>query len=331
MSAGEDAAVDVVIPVRNGARFLAACLDSVRAQTRAPRAVIVVDDGSTDATPRILADYAARWPKLNVIRSGPLGLSHARNLAIRACAAPYIAFLDSDDVWEPAKLERQMNLFSSGPSRVGLVYCCYYHIDGDGHRIDGRPMTEPRRRIDLLHDLLAEGNIVSGSGSAVIVVRELLERAGGFDEKLTFAEDWDAWLRLAEITEFDFVPDALVGIRLHGNSMQGGEVPQKTEGFLLQVLLILDRWYKTPKFPPQLRAQYRRTVVYLAILRAKRQPARQLLRQLELFREIKSGTGRFGHDLFSGPFDFLAAVYGTRLNSLWRRSGRLLAKNMGLR
>jgi glycosyltransferase involved in cell wall biosynthesis len=329
MSAGDELAVDVVIPVRNGARFLEACLDSVMAQTRAPRAVIVVDDGSTDGSAAIVESYMGRWPALRLVQTDRRGLPHARNTGIANCRAPFVAFLDSDDVWEPAKLERQMHFFSSAPSRVGLIYCCYYHIDENGHRIDGRHMTEPRRRIDLLHDLLAEGNIVSGSGSAVIVARALLERAGGFDEKLTFAEDWEFWLRLAEITEFDFVPDALVGIRLHDKSMQGGEMPQKTEQFLLQVLLILDRWYKTPRFPPRLRAQYRRTVVYLAILRAKRQPVQQLRRQLELFREIKWGTGRFGHDLFSGPVDFLAAVYGTRLSSLWRRSGRLLTKIWG--
>ena len=259
------------------------------AQTRAPQAVIVVDDGSTDGTAAIVESYMARWPALRLIRAEGRGVPHARNTGIANCRAPFVAFLDSDDVWEPAKLERQMHLFSSAPSGVGVIYCRYYHLDENGRRIDGRPMTEPRKRIDLLHDLLAEGNIVSGSGSAVIVARELLGRAGGFDEKLTFAEDWDLWLRLAEITEFDFVPDALVGIRLHDKSMQGGEVPQKTEGFLLQVLLILDRWYKTPKFPPQLHAQYRRTVVYLAVLRAKRQPVRQLSRQLEALSGNQAG------------------------------------------
>jgi glycosyltransferase involved in cell wall biosynthesis len=326
MSAGDELTVDVVIPVRNGARFLESCLDSVMAQTRVPRAVIVVDDGSTDGTAAIVKGYMGRWPALRLVQTDRSGLPHARNTGIANCGAPLVAFLDSDDVWEPAKLERQMLLFSSAPSRVGVIYCCYYHIDENGRRIDGRPMTEPRRRVDLLRDLLAEGNIISGSGSAVIVARELLERAGGFDEKLRFAEDWDLWLRLAEITEFDFVPDVLVGIRLHGGSMQGAEVPQKAEGFLVQVLQILDRWYTTPKFPPQLRAQYRRTVVYLAILRAKRQPAQQLQRQLELFREIKWGTGRFGHDLFSGPVDFLVTIYGTRLNSLWHRFRRLLTR-----
>jgi hypothetical protein len=153
----------------------------------------------------------------------------------------------------------------------------------------------------------------------VVVRHELLERTGGFDERLTFGEDWDLWLRLAEIAEFDFVPDTLVGIRLHDQSMQQSEASQKEVQFLLQILLILDRWCQTPIFPSDLRGRYRRTVVHLAILRAKKQTALQLLRHLELFWKIKSGPSGFGRGLFSGPHDFLAAVYGTRLNSLWRR------------
>jgi glycosyltransferase involved in cell wall biosynthesis len=318
MSARDDCAVDVVIPVRNGARFLKSCLDSVMAQTRAPRAVIVVDDGSTDGTAAIASSCMERWPALQLVRRDKRGLPHARNTGIASCQAPFVAFLDSDDVWEPGKLERQMQLFSTAPSRVGLVYCSYYHIDETGQRLEGQ-RVEPQRRRDLLHDLLVEGNIVSGSGSAVIARRELLERTGGFDEKLTFGEDWDLWLRLAEITDFDFVPDALVGIRLHDQSMQQSEVSRKEAKFLLQILLILDRWYKTPTFPSELRGEYRRTVVHLAILAAKKQPALQLPRQLELFWRIKFGASGFGRDLFSGPLDFLAAVYGTRLSSLWRR------------
>ena len=319
MSTGDDCAVDVIVPVRNGSRFLGACLDSVRAQTRAPRAVIVVDDGSTDGTAAMVEGYIKRWPAFQLIRTGERGLPHARNTGIANCRAPLVAFLDSDDVWEPAKLERQVRLFSSAPLRVGLIYCSYYHIDEDGHRIASRRVTEPRGRGDLFRDLLARGNIVSGSGSAVIARRDLLERAGGFDERLTFGEDWDLWLRLAEITEFDFVRDALVGIRLHGQSMQGGAVSQKQERHLLQILQILDRWYGTPKFPPQLRNEYRRTVVHLAILRAKRAPASQLSRQLKLYQEVRGGPGRFGRELFSGPVDFFAAIFGTRLGSLWRR------------
>ncbi len=247
-----ESAVDVVIPVRNGARYIASCLDSVIAQTMTVSSAIVVDDGSTDDTAEVVEGYMRRWPTLRLIRTRQHGVSHARNTGIANCRSPYIAFLDSDDVWEASKLERQMRLFSAS-SQVGLVYCSYYHIDKTGMRIESCQIVQPRRRVDLLHDLLVERNVVSGSGSAAVVRRELLERTGVFDEKLTFGEDWDLWLRLAEVAEFDFVPDALVGIRLHKESKQGRGASQKNERFLCQTLLILDRWYRTPIFPAPLK------------------------------------------------------------------------------
>ena len=100
--------VDVIIPVRNRPRLIQTCLDSVRAQTLQPSAVIVVDDGSTDETPAVLAEYASGWSRLHVIRSEHGGAAQARNIGVAACQAPFVAFLDSDDVWHPEKLERQM-------------------------------------------------------------------------------------------------------------------------------------------------------------------------------------------------------------------------------
>jgi glycosyltransferase involved in cell wall biosynthesis len=315
LNAGVDLAVDVVIPVRNGARYIGCCLDSIIAQSVPARAATVVDDGSTDGTAAIVEGYMARWPALQLVQTGKRGLPHARNTGIANCRAPFVAFLDSDDVWEPSKLERQMRLFSTASSRVGFVHCSYYHIDEAGRRLEGRHITEPRRRRDLHHDLLVEGNIVSGSGSAVVVRRELLERTGGFDETLTYGEDWDLWLRLAELTELDFVPDALVGIRLHDGSMQRGDVSQKEERFLLQKLLVLDRWYEQPNFPLHLRDEYRRLAVELAILEA----VLRLPKQLELFRKIKFGDSRFGCDLFSSQFDFLTEMYKSIPKVLIRR------------
>ena len=93
-----------------------------------------------------------------------------------------------------------MRLFSSLLSRIGLAHRSYYHIDETGQRLEGCDIVERRRRRDVLHDLLAEGNIVSGFGSAVTE-----KRAAGvhrrFDERLTFGEDWELWLRLTEITK----------------------------------------------------------------------------------------------------------------------------------
>ena len=115
--------VDVVIPVRDGARFLPACLDSVRVQSYAPRTIIVVDDGSSDGTPAILADYARRDPRFTIIRSAPVGVSHARNLGLKASLASYVAFLDADDVWDPTKLECQIGLFTDERPQLGFVHC----------------------------------------------------------------------------------------------------------------------------------------------------------------------------------------------------------------
>src|SRR5580704_7335083 len=102
MSDGE-LAVDVVIPVRNGARYIASCLDSVIAQTMTVRSAIVVDDGSTDDTAEIVEDYMRRWPAMRLIRTCQRGLPHARNTGIANCRSPYVAFLDSDDIWEASK------------------------------------------------------------------------------------------------------------------------------------------------------------------------------------------------------------------------------------
>ncbi len=205
-------AVDAVVPVRDGQRYIRDCLDSIMVQTRPVRSVVVVDDGSTDETPDIVDDYRRRWPGLQLVRTRKHGVSHARNIGIANCRAPFVAFLDSDDIWEPTKLDRQMKVFSQAPATVGFVNCSYYPMDEDGRRFE-RATVEPTNPADLFRALLLEGNIVSGSCSAVVARRDLLARVGGFDETLIFGEDWDLWIKLAEIAELRCVADRLVGIR----------------------------------------------------------------------------------------------------------------------
>src|ERR1043166_9460555 len=148
-------AVDVVIPVRDGARYVEACLDSVRAPTRPARTVIVVDDGSTDTTPDILADYQQCWPTLHVVRTGQKGLPHARNVGIANCRAPFVAFLDSEDLWTEDKLKQQIELFARCDPRVGPVYCGAYSIGADAHPIPQQQIV-PHRRADVFRALLLE-------------------------------------------------------------------------------------------------------------------------------------------------------------------------------
>ena len=304
--------VDVVVPVRNGARYIAHALDSIMAQTRPPRAVLVVDYNSTDGTPEIVEDYMRRFSALQLVRAAERGLPHGRNLGVAKCDSPFVAFLDSDDVWDPTKLERQMALFSVAGPLVGFIHCSYYKIDDQGRRIENCHIVQPKKRTDLLGDLLVEGNIISGSGSAVVVRRALLQRAGGFDERLTYAEDWDAWLRLAEICEVDFVPEPLVGIRVHSESMQFREFPGKEEQFFFQLVQILDRWYGHPGFPPRVREQYRQRALHIAMMRGKPGSLSKPLDEAKFYFVLKKCDYRFGRELFHGPAEFFFEIYSER-------------------
>jgi glycosyltransferase involved in cell wall biosynthesis len=305
--------VDVVVPVRDGARFLPACLDSIAAQTLPPRAIIVVDDGSTDLTPQILAEYARRWPSLQIIRSEPRGVSHARNLGLSACQASLVAFLDADDVWEATKLERQMALFAEDRPRLGFVHCAYRLIDEAGRPATDHPISEPRKRGDIFSALLSHGNIVSGSGSAVVVRRKLLDLVGGFDERLFFGEDWDLWLRLASVAEIDFVPERLVAIRTHEQSAQRRPRMRKAELSLFQDLLILDRWYGTERFVEGVRERYREVALSAAIMRQSLHAFSTLKSDWSFYTELKRCGSRLGGELFSGPVDFLGSIFFRRL------------------
>jgi glycosyltransferase involved in cell wall biosynthesis len=313
-------AVDVVIPVRDGARYLRPCLDSVMAQTRPVRAAVAVDDGSTDATPDILADYQRRWPALQVVRTDKRGLPHARNTGIAICRAPFVAFLDSDDVWAAHKLERQLGLFAACGLRVGFVYCGYSLIDDNG-RPSERRVIAPTLRGDVLADLLLGGNLISGSGSAVVARRSLLERAGEFDESLSFAEDWDLWLRLAELCQVDFIPEPLVTIRLHDESMQHRNARHRLKQQLLQRLRVLDRWYLRDRFPAALRAQIRKDVVSIAIEEMRREPLAGWLHAWRLVAELRRSESSFARSLFAGRADFLREFPPRILAAARRRIG----------
>ncbi len=322
MDAIAPSAVDVVIPVRDGARYLSQCLDSVMMQTRGVRAAVAVDDGSTDATPDILAEYQRRWPALEVVRTGKRGLPHARNAGIARCRAPFVAFLDSDDVWAANKLERQLQLFAAQGARVGFVYCGYRLIDEDGQPSERRVIA-PTLRGEVLAALLLGGNLISGSGSAVVARRSLIERAGGFDESLTFAEDWDLWLRLAELSEVDFVPEPLVAIRLHDDSMQHRNAGHRLKHQMIQRLRVLDRWYVQGKLPPGLGAQMRKDVVSIAIEEIRREPLAGWFHAWQLVAELNESEISLGRHLFSGRTDFFCEFPPRISAAIGRRIGWL--------
>lgn len=215
--------VEAVVPAYNAGRYIEEAVRSVWNQTMKPERLIVVDDGSVDCTPEILSrlqqELSAGW--LHLIRQENSGLSAARNAGIRACRAQYVALLDADDVWMPGKLDAQLAVLTAALGRpAGLVYCDFEQIDEDGRTVQGPRFQLNRRARGDVRRLLGDANCIAGSGSGVLVRRDLFEIVGGFDTQLRSAEDWDMWQRLAEVTHFDFVPQALVKIRRHSLSMQ---------------------------------------------------------------------------------------------------------------
>ena len=197
--------VSVVIPVFNRPAAVCRAIESVLAQTCQDFEIIVVDDGSTDATAASVAALANR--RITLIRhERNRGGSAARNTGIRAASAAYVAFLDSDDEWLPRKLERQLEVFRRSGDRLGLVYSGYERILADGSVL----RQIPEDRGDLARSLLTE-NVVGGT-SVGMVRRHVFDEIGGFDETLPSAQDVDFWLRICEQFSADFAPEILVRV-----------------------------------------------------------------------------------------------------------------------
>lgn len=205
--------VSVVIPAYNAAGFVGRAVDSVLAQTHQAREILVINDGSTDDTPRVLEAYGDR---IRVIHQRNGGLSNARNRGIREARGDYIAFLDADDRWLPEKLARQVEILSQQP---GIGFCSTRTlVETPTHEITGE-WSCPKVEGSLLATLFLRNGAIPGSGSGVMVRRPLLEQTGGFDEGLHSLEDIDCWMRLAAVSEYACIDEPLTVIVKHPDSM----------------------------------------------------------------------------------------------------------------
>jgi glycosyltransferase involved in cell wall biosynthesis len=183
--------VSVITPAYNVAPYIAETIESVLAQTVRDLEMIVVDDGSTDATLEVASKYARRDPRVRVLRQANGGISVARNQALRHASGEFIAILDSDDIWLPTFLERQLPLFAQ--HGVDIVTGNAWFM---GSRLDGqcaRPCPDRRPAPDLTGILRDETAVFILS----VFTRRVYERIGGFDETLRTNEDYDYWIRAA--------------------------------------------------------------------------------------------------------------------------------------
>jgi glycosyltransferase involved in cell wall biosynthesis len=199
--------VSVVLPVRDGARYLREAVESVLGQSLADLELIVVDDGSTDETPSLLAGFDDR--RLRVLRQDRLGLVPALNRGLEAAKAPYVARMDADDVSLPERLERQVAFLDAHPRAV-LVVPGVELMDEEGHGVG--TLVLPPADADLRRRLLLRNPITHGS---VVARRSALEAVGGYRAAHGANEDYDLWRRLARDWELAALPDLLYRYRVH--------------------------------------------------------------------------------------------------------------------
>jgi glycosyltransferase involved in cell wall biosynthesis len=213
--------VSIILPVFNRLKYLRPAIASVRAQTRTAWELVIVDDGSDDETRSFLGglDDARIRTELLAHSGNP---SAVRNAGIRRARGRYLAFLDSDDLWVPHKLEVQLGMMQRSPERR-WSYTKESFIDEVGAPVSDlgfKPWTpyegnivEPLLRIDALV-----------STCTVVAERSLVVEAGSFDEEQWFAEDYDLWLRLSMRGEVSASPEPLSAVRLYGDSYSADRV-----------------------------------------------------------------------------------------------------------
>jgi glycosyltransferase involved in cell wall biosynthesis len=199
-------AVSVLMAVFNGAPWVEDAIGSVLEQTLEDLELIVIDDGSTDATPEILG--RVRDPRLRVERRPPGGLTRSLNVALGFARSALIARLDADDLALPERLERQ-RAFLAANAEVGLLGTGAREVDEAGRT--AREIRPPADDRAIRRALIRRNPFVH---SSVMMRRSVLERVGGYDEALPVAQDYDLWMRMSRLTRLANLPEPLVVRRL---------------------------------------------------------------------------------------------------------------------
>ena len=236
--------VSVIIPTYNSARYVTDAVESVLGQSFDDLEVLVIDDGSTDETEKVMSGYGA---PVRYIRQANGGVAAARNRGISESRGRFVAFLDADDVWLPFKLERQLEAISQRSNNRA----CYSAFTVATSELKPAVIYRSKDQGHFLEALLTSGNIV-GTPSTVICERELLDEAGGFDPALSYGADWDLWLRLAVLTEFCYVDEPLVFYRQHGANMSLSAPLVESDS-----LLVLEKGFGMEKLSESLRGKKR--------------------------------------------------------------------------
>jgi glycosyltransferase involved in cell wall biosynthesis len=204
--------ISVIIPVYNGERYVAQAVESALAQTYENFELVIINDGSTDQSRQAVARYLER-PNVRYIEQENRGVAAARNAGIRAASGELIGFLDQDDLWLPEKLAVQVAYLDEHPD-IPLVHANQDHIDGDGKPIAFHWPTDARGH--CFKELFIENRIAV---LTVLVRRRCLDEVGPLNERVSIADDYELWLRIARRYPIGHIDRVLARYRFHDRNV----------------------------------------------------------------------------------------------------------------
>ena len=211
MTASNNFKISVVIPAYNCAKYIEETLASVFNQTIIPYEILVINDGSTDNT----ADVVGKYSQVKLINKLNQGPSEARNRGILESTGNWIAFLDSDDIWHPKKLEKIENYLTENPNTDMISSAFYIGNEKDWQKITPRRLYNPN---DSFFEQLYRRSFIATS--SVVIRKDFLTKAGGFDTTLLVAEDLDLYLRIALMNaNYHYIKEHLLYYRSHPDSI----------------------------------------------------------------------------------------------------------------
>lgn len=200
--------ISVIMPTYNRAKFIKDAVNSVLSQSFKDFELIIINDGSTDTTEKVILKF--KDPRiLHIRRRKNEGLPSARNLGISKARGRYISYLDDDDIYYPRHL-KTLSDFLDTHQGIGLVYADT-HFKKNGKAFVPYSFDYSKKHLEI-------DNIIPGDAS-LMHRREAFDKAGYFDESLSFGEDWDMWLRISDAYNFFHLKAVVACIRFHERNM----------------------------------------------------------------------------------------------------------------
>jgi glycosyltransferase involved in cell wall biosynthesis len=268
--------VSIILATFNRAQYLRPAIDSAFAQTFADWEMVIADDGSMDETRSLLRSIAdPRVRRIWLAHSGNPG--RVRNAAIRSSTGRYLAFLDSDDLWAPPKLQRQLEALRARPA------CKWSYTHCDLIDENGRPIADERLRRQIrpdgwILDLMLRDLRNQMAMASVVAERDLVDEAGGFDEDQRWCEDLDLCLRMAMRSPAAALIEPLCSVRQHGEHFSGNQVAECE--YRMKLYRKIEKLVPDPRLRSLCRRRRAEQSVMLARLQAQRGDHRAVWRTI---------------------------------------------------